>query len=44
MLFQIWKVTRALKLKIVWTGWRLRIERGETTKNEEETANFDSQV
>ena len=44
ILFQIWKVTRALKLKLVWRGWMLSIERGETTKNEEETANFDSQV
>lgn len=31
-------------MKFIWTGWRLRIERGETTKNEEETASFDSQV
>ena len=41
---QIWKVTRALKLKFIWTGFWLKIERGKTTKNEEETASFDSQV
>jgi len=41
---QVWKVTRALKLKFIWTGFWFKIERGKTTKNEEETASFDSQV
>ncbi|XP_065913590.1 lipid scramblase CLPTM1L-like [Dysidea avara] len=41
---EIWKVTRALKLKFIWTGFWLKIERGKTTKNEEETASFDSQA
>lgn len=43
-IIEIWKVTKALKIGITRTGWKLQISFGQSSEIEKETENFDQQV
>lgn len=44
LVIEIWKVRKALKVKITWQNYRPTIEFGETSSKEKETEEFDSQA
>lgn len=41
---EVWKVTKAFKLKLTWCGWLPRVEVGPSSASERKTDEFDSQA
>eukprot|EP00095_Tigriopus_kingsejongensis_P010369 snap_masked-scaffold933_size79438-processed-gene-0.6 protein:Tk10369 transcript:snap_masked-scaffold933_size79438-processed-gene-0.6-mRNA-1 annotation:"hypothetical protein DAPPUDRAFT_315834" len=42
-LIEMWKVTKAFKVRLNWTGWRPRLSLGDPSATEKTTQEFDSQ-
>ena len=41
---ELWKVKKALKMDIIWQGWKVKISFSESTENEKSTQGFDQEV
>uniref|UniRef100_S4RR66 Lipid scramblase CLPTM1L n=1 Tax=Petromyzon marinus TaxID=7757 RepID=S4RR66_PETMA len=41
---EVWKVTKAFKLKLTWRGWLPKVEVGPSSASERKTDEFDSQA
>lgn len=44
VIMELWKLTKAFKLKVNWNGWKPKFELGTTTERERDTMQFDKQA